>query len=226
VRDAAPTKGKVLLVSCPFEVLPDGPDRKPDAARLPGISQALSMLGYDAGVLNPDEADALQNARAPLPKGFIVLASRPSTKVIKVGDLTVGLVFFPTVSNPREPVPAADSDAVATAAAGLRGKSGLIIGISGWGMADEEAFLSVHPGTLDVLLGSGPSAGLAGRPTANGMTLWSRAYIKGKTINRLDILSLPGAGDFAWKSDKTFKADIVSLDDTYPADPSIQKLFE
>ena len=77
----------------------------------------------------------------------------------------------------------------------LAGTAALVIGLSGWGLAGEDAFMAAHPGSLDVLLGSGPNAGQAGRASDDGKTLWSRSYIKGKTINRLDLLALPGA---AW----------------------------
>jgi hypothetical protein len=216
----------VLLLSCPFEILPDGPERKPDAKRLPAMSHALSMLGYDAGALNPDEAEYLKDAGAPLPVRFTVLGPQPASKRIEVGGLSIGIVFFPVSPNLKEPVPTALLDATAKAAAELRDKVKLVVGISGWGMSDEENFLNAHPESLDVLLGSGPNAGTAGRPGANGKTLWSRSYIKGKTINRLDILTLPGPADFTWKPDATFKANVVSLDDLYPADPEIQKLFQ
>jgi hypothetical protein len=39
-------------------------------------------------------------------------------------------------------------------------------------------------------------------------------------------LTLPGTADFTWKPDVTFKANVVSLDDLYPADLEIQKLFQ
>ncbi|MHC1711454.1 MAG: hypothetical protein AB9872_04800 [Solidesulfovibrio sp.] len=216
----------MLLLSCPFEILPDGPERKPDAKRLPAMSRALSMLGYDAAALNLDEAEYLQSAQAPLPAHFTVLGQNPETSIVHAGEMPIGIVFFPTSPNPKEPVPADLLDATAKAAASLRGKVKLVVGLSGWGMSDEEGFLNAHPEALDVLLGSGPNAGAAGRPSATGKTLWSRSYIKGKTINRLDILALPGATDFAWKPEKTFKAEVVSLDDLFPADPDIQKLFQ
>jgi len=214
------------MLACPFEILSDGPERKPDPKRLPGISQALTLIGYDAGALNPDEAAYLKSADAPLPAHFSVLGPTPETQTVRVGDVPVGIVLFPPSPNLREPVPSAQGEAVAKAAAELHAKAKLVIGISGWGQSDEKAFIDAHPGSVDVLLGSGPNAGAAGHVSENGKTLWSRTYGRGKTINRLDIKTLPGAADFAWKPDSNFKAEVFSLDETYPADPMISLLFK
>lgn len=226
LRDTPALKGKVLLLSCPFEILPDGPEQKPDPKHMTAMSQAMTMLGYDAGALTPDEAAYLKSADAPLPAGFTVLGPQPTTTIVQSGGLPVGIVLFPVSPNPKNPVPAELAEATDKAAKSLRNKAKLVIGVSGWGMGDEQAFLDTHPDSLDLLLGSGPNAGTAGRTSASGKTLWSRAYIKGKTINRLDIMTLPGAPDFVWKSGTDFKADVISLDEQYPADPTIQQMFQ
>lgn len=216
----------MLLLSGPFEILPDGPEQKPDPKRLPAVSQAMTLLGYAAGALNPDEAAFLAGAAAPLPAGFAVLGQQPATTVVQAGGMAIGIVFFPVSPDPRTAVPPALADAVDAAAKSLRPKVRLVIGVSGWGMGDEQTFLDTHSDALDLLLGSGPNAGIAGRTSASGKTLWARAYIKGKTINRLDLLNLPGAPDFVWKSGVDFIAEVVSLDDQHPADPAIQQLFQ
>ena len=226
MRNAPLLKDKLLLLAGPFEILPDGPDAGPNPQKMPAMVQALDSMGYAAGALNPDEAAFLLQAGAPKPANFTVLTGQPQTKLVTVGGHTVGNVFFPPSPDPTNPAPAAIGDAVATAARELRTKAGLVVGISGLGMSDEQAFLEAHPGVLDILLGSGPNAGISARPAADGKTLWSRAYIKGKTINRLDLLTLPGAADFTWKPDATYKAEVVYLDDQYPADPAVAKLFE
>lgn len=183
-------------------------------------------MGYDAGALNPDEAAYLEKAGAPLPKHFTVIGSSPKTQLVKKGDTTYGLVFFPVSPDLKKPVPAELGDAVAKAAHDLRAKAQVLVGISGWGMADEQAFIDAHPGALDIVLGSGPNAGTTSRLSPDAKTLLSRTYIKGKTVNRLDINTLPGAPDFTWKPGRNFKTDVVSLDDRYPADPAIEKLLQ
>ncbi|MEL7642374.1 MAG: hypothetical protein AAGU21_22280 [Solidesulfovibrio sp.] len=193
---------------------------------MPGLVKAFDAMGYDAGALNPEEAAFLQKAGAPLPARFTVLGDAPQTQVIRKAGTTFGLVFFPASPDIRKPVPAAYGGAVARAAHDLRGQAAVIIGISGWGMTDEQAFLDGHPGAVDVLLGSGPNAGTTSRLSPDAKTLLSRSYIKGKTVNRLDILSLPGAPDFAWKPGQTFKTDVVTLDDRYPADPAVEQMLQ
>jgi len=226
LRASASAKERTLVLGAPFEILPDGPDRKPDPRRLPAISQALSRIGYDAGALLPDEAAYLKSADAPIPAGFTVLENKPLTKVLKVAGTTVGIVFFPPPPDLTKPAPVAIGDAVAKAAAELRPSVRLVIGLSGLGMPDEEAFLAAHPDALDVLLGSGISAGTAGRVGPQGKTLWARSYTRGKTVNRLDLLALPDGAAFAWTPNGNFKAEVVNLDETYPADPDIKQLFE
>ena len=226
LRDAESLKGKLLLLACPFEILPDGPDRKPDPKRLPAISQALSLMRYDAGALLPEEADALKASGADLPGHFVALGPSPATAQLRQNDLPIGIVYFPPSPNPQQPVPTELVDQVAKTADALRNAVRLVIGISPWGMSDEEAFLNAHPGTVDILLGSGPNAGTAGRPGPDGKTLWSRAYVKGKTINRLDLFKLPDGPEFTWKAGETFKADVVTLDETHPPAPDIQALFQ
>lgn len=226
LRASEAGKGRTLVLGAPFEILPDGPEKKPDPRRLPAISQALSRMGYDAGALLPDEAASLKSADAPIPAGFTVLEQKPLTKIVKVAGTAVGIVFFPPPPDLTKAAPASLGDAVAKAAAELRPSVRLVVGLSGLGMPDEEAFLAAHPDALDVLCGSGISAGTAGRPGPQGKTLWTRAYTRGKTVNKLDLLALPDGEAFAWKAGTNFKAEVINLDETYPADPEIKKLFE
>ncbi len=213
------------MLACAYEFLPEGPEKKPEPKVVPAIAKAYGLMGYDAGALLPAEADFLKDTGAAAPPRFTVLGTAPKTEIIQAGGQSLGIVFFPPAPNPKEAVPPALGDQVVRAAQALRGKAGLVVGISSWGMVDEEAFVNAHSGALDILLGSGPGSGTAGRASKDGKTLWSRAYIKGKTINRLDLLALPGGTNFTWKAGGNFKAEVVSLDEHYPADPEIQKLF-
>lgn len=115
--------------------------------------------------------------------------------------------------------------ATAKAAKALRDKTAMVVGVSPWGALDEEAFVNSRPGVVDVLLGSGGGSGFGARTPKGGKTLWTRAYIKGKTVNRLDLLALPGSPDFAWKSGETFEAQVLPLDTAYPQDKAIESLF-
>jgi peptidoglycan hydrolase-like protein with peptidoglycan-binding domain len=223
-RDPA-TAGKTLAVAGAFEFLPEVSAAPPEPDKIPAIAKAQDRIGYDAGALSPGEARLLTAKKATPPAVFTLLDGAPQTKVVSVGGKSVGLVFFPVPRNESDPVPDKLMDAVAQAAKGLREKTALVIGISPWGALDEEAFVNTRPGVVDVLLGSGGGSGFGARTPKDGKTLWTRAYIKGKTVNRLDLMALPGAKDFVWKPGKTFVAQVVPLDTAYPQDQSIEGLF-
>lgn len=197
----------------------------PDPKSLAGVVKAFDAMAYDAGALTPDEAAFLRKAGAPLPARFTVLGEAPKTQLVRKGGKTFGLVFFPASPDRKKPVPPELGEAVAKAAAALRGQADVLIGISGWGLLGEQAYMETHPGSLDILLGSGPYAGTGRRVSEDGKTLFSRAYIKGKTINRLDLDSLPGGPDFTWQPGKNFKTDVINLDERYPDDPDVEKLL-
>ena len=124
------------------------------------------------------------------------------------------------------PVPDKLMEATAKAAASLRDKASLIVGVSPWGALDEEAFINSRSGVVDILLGSGGGSGFASRVSKDGKTLWTRAYIKGKTINRLELLALPGQAGFAWKVGDNFTAKVDPLDEAFPQDPGIVQLLQ
>jgi hypothetical protein len=189
------------------------------------MAKAYALLGYDAGLVTPTEAEALKNAGTALPAPFAVSAAAPSVATIQAGGHTLGIVRFPTEPKPGEPIPDDLATHTAQAAETLHGRVDLVVGLSGWGMADEEAFLGAHPGAVDVLLGSGPGSGLAGVAAGAGKTLWARSYTKGKTLNRLDLFALPGAPGFLWNPKTGYKPDVISLDDRFPTDPEVQQLF-
>jgi len=202
----------------------DGPATV-DPRKLLAMAKAYDLLGYDAGLVTPTEAEALKKAGTALPPVFGVSAAAPSVTTIRAGGHSIGIVRFPIEPKAGEAIPEALAKATAQAAETLHGRVELVVGLSGWGMADEEAFLGAHPGAVDVLLGSGPGAGLAGITAGAGKTLWARSYTKGKTLNRLDLFTLPGAPDFVWKPKTDYKPDVVLLDDRIPSDPQVQQLF-
>jgi hypothetical protein len=189
------------------------------------MAKAYGRLGYAAGLVTPAEAEALKNAGVTLPAAFAASAAEPGVTTIKAGGRTLGIVRFPTVPKLGEPVPADLAEATAKAASALHGQVDLVVGLSGWGMADEEAFVGAHPGAVDVLLGSGPGSGLAGVTAGAGKTLWARVFTRGKTVSRLDLFALPGTPGFVWNPKTGFRPDVISLDDRFAADPEIQALF-
>jgi hypothetical protein len=215
----------VALFACPWEILPDGATRTADAKAVAAMARALALLGYDAGVMTRTEAEAVAEAGAAMPSAFTVAGPEPDVSMLEVAGIPVGVVRFPAGPRPGQAVPAETVQATARAAASLRGKARLVVGLSGWGATAEEAFINAHPGAVDLLLGGGPGGGLPVCTAGGGRTLWSRAFFKGKTVNRLDLYSLPEKTDSTWDPNTDFRSEIISLDDRYPADPEIAKMF-
>jgi len=189
------------------------------------MAKAYALLGYDAGALTPAEADAVKKSGATMPAAFGVIGPEPEVTTVQAGGVPIGIVRFPAGPPAGKSIPAGLADQTAAAAAALRGKVRLVVGLSDWGTTDEAAFVRAHPGAVDVLLGSGPGLGAAGSVAGDGKTLWSRAYTRGKTINRLDLFTLPETTHFVWTPQTGYQADVISLDEQFPADPEIQKLF-
>lgn len=225
LRTQPPTAGKTLVVAGAWEFLPEVSAAPPEPEKLPVVAKAHERLGYDVMAVTPAEVKVLADHKAAVPQGAVVLGQEPTTRIMTIGGKAVGLVFFPMPADVSAPVPDKLMDAVAKAAAGLRGKTALVVGISPWGAIDEEAFINTRVGAVDVLLGSGGGSGFPSRTSKNGKTLWTRAYIKGKTINRLDLFALPGASGFTWKVGDNFMAKVQPLDAAFPQDEAIEKLF-
>lgn len=225
LRQKAPTAGKTLVVAGAWEFLPEVSAAPPEPAKLPAVAKAHERLGYDVFALTPDEVKVLAANKAATPAGAVVLDASPQTKLLTVGGKTVGVVYFPMPKDVSAPVPDKLMEATAKAAADLRAKAALVVGVSPWGAIDEEAFINTRSGAVDVLLGSGGGSGFASRTSKDSKTLWTRAYIKGKTINRLDLLALPGGGGFTWKIGENFTAKVQPLDEAFPQDAAIEGLF-
>jgi len=224
--DAARASGKTLAVAGPWEFAPEVSAAPPEPAKLPAVAKAHEKLRYDALAVTPQEAAILSANKAALPKGAALLGDAPATAIVNVSGKQVGLVFFPMPKDISAAVPDKLMDAAAKAAGELRGKVALVVGVSPWGALDEEAFINAKSGAVDVLLGSGGGSGFASRTSKDGRTLWTRAYIKGKTINRLDLAALPGAPGFAWKIGENFTAKVDPLDENFPQDPAVEAILK
>lgn len=225
LRQNPPTAGKTLTVAGAWEFLPEVSAAPPEPDKLPAVAKAHEALAYDVMVVTPDEVKLLSDKKTAPPKNAVVLDQTPTTKIMTIGGKSVGLVFFPMPKDLSAPVPERLMDQTAKAAAELRGKVAVVVGVSPWGALDEEAFINTRAGAVDVLLGSGGGSGFSSRTSKDGRTLWTRAYIKGKTINRLDLLALPGQPGFTWKVGENFTSKVDPLDETVPQDAAIEQLF-
>jgi 2',3'-cyclic-nucleotide 2'-phosphodiesterase (5'-nucleotidase family) len=225
LRQNPATAGKTLAVAGAWEFLPEVSAAPPEPEKMPAVVKAHEALGYDVMAVTPDEVKLLADKKTAPPKGAVVLGQTPATKIVTVGGKAVGLVFFPMPKDVSAPVPDKLMDQTAKAASELRGKVALVVGVSPWGALDEETFVNTRSGAVDVLLGSGGGSGFSSRTSKDGKTLWTRAYIKGKTVNRLDLLALPGQPGFAWKVGENFVAKVDPLDETVSQDPAVEQLF-
>lgn len=228
MRNTQSTAGKTLVIAGAWELVPEVSAQPPEPDMIPAVAKAHERLGYDAMVLSPAEVKLLADKNVAPPKDAVLLGHEPTTRIIRRRGSTIGLVFFPMPKDASAPVPDRLMDVTAKAAKDLRNKADLIIGISPWGAFDEEAFINTRHDAVDVLLGSGGGSGFPARASKDGKTLWTRAYIKGKTVNRLDLLALPSKTDnvFAWKSGASFLAKVEPLDEAFPQDVSIERLFK
>ncbi|MHC1788872.1 UshA-like (seleno)protein family 2 [Solidesulfovibrio sp.] len=226
LRHNAPTAGKVLAVAGPWEFLPEVSSAPPEPDKLPAVAKAHERLAYDAMAVAPQEARVLSEHRSLPPKGAVLLGDAPVTRIVIVSGVAVGLVYFPMPKDVSAVVPDKLMDATARAAAELRAKTALVVGISPWGAIDEEVFINTRSGAVDVLLGSGGGSGFASRTSKDGRTLWTRAYIKGKTLNRLDLLAMPGKPGFVWKIGENFTAKVDPLDEHFPQDAAIEAVLK
>jgi hypothetical protein len=208
-----------------WEFAPEVSAAPPEPGKLPAVAKAHAALAYDVLTLSPQEVKILADNKAALPGGAVQLDQTPTTRVVTIGGKAVGLVFFPMPKDASAPVSDKLMEVTAKAATELRGKAALVVGISPWGALDEEAFINSRAGAVDILLGSGGGSGFASRTSKDGKTLWTRAYIKGKTVNRLDLLALPGQPGFVWKVGENFMAKVDPLDEAFPQDPAIEQLF-
>lgn len=213
------------MLACPDEFVSADSPRPGDAGTMAAMARAFTRMGYDAGSLTRAEAGVLAASGAAVPPGFAVAGPEPTTTIRTVGGIPVGIVLFPDAPASREPMPPAVAEATARAADALRDKVRLVIGLSGWGARAEEDFINAHPGAVDILLGSGPGGGRAGLLAGKGRTVWARSYYLGKTVNRLDLYDMAAGPDHVWKPDADFRTDVITLDDRYPADPEVEKLF-
>lgn len=225
LRQNAPTAGKVLAVAGPWEFLPEVAAAPPEPAKLPAVVKAHERLAYDAMAVAPQEAKVLAEHQSLLPKGAVLLGDAPATRIVIVSGVAVGLLYFPMPKDVSAVVSDKLMDATAKAAAELRAKAALVVGVSPWGAIDEEVFINTRNGAVDVLLGSGGGSGFASRTSKDGRTLWTRAYIKGKTLNRLDLLAMPGKPGFVWRIGENFTAKVDPLDENFPQDASVEAVL-
>ncbi len=218
-----------LFIAGPYELL-DIEEGKSPAARAPQVvGEAYAALQYDAMMLTPGDGEVLGNR---LPKTLVPWAMPPGrvmSKTLKRQGLRIGLVFFPVQQKPGQVPSDKDMDDVRVEALRLKASVHVVIGISPWGFAAEQAYLerfSTSPQPIDVLLGGGLGPGSRGKLAAGGITAWVRPYSRGKAVHVIRLGNIPKRqGQAQAKREEDVRFDVVSLDDKIPADRTMDRIL-
>ena len=196
----------------------------PDLAR--ALAQAYGMLGYDLGVVTPQEKSWLDSAGAQLPGSWRPLGATAQTVVLQRAGLKVAVVLFPDADFAKEPAKAEQVRAAVQAEAGkARSGADVVVGVSPWGDAGEKLLLDSAPGAFDLLLGGGKGLGYGVRSTADGRTLWARPPFDGRGMVRFDILALPQGQERSWKEGENISTAVKMFDWDIPQDSVLANVF-
>jgi hypothetical protein len=188
------------------------------------LKQAYELLGYDILMLSPADAATLNNAQVKAPVSWQGPLDAPAVVEREVPGGRLAFVLFPDAGRTD---PAMEEELVRSARA-LRqeGRFNLIVGVSTWGAAREQAFIQGHDPEFDILLGSGEGPGYAGLYLQDNRVLWVRAFTKGKSVLSVAMPALPPAGEkVVWKPETSVKTLSAPLGDGLQSDPEIQAIF-
>ncbi len=198
----------------------------PDARLRAALAKAYSRLDYDLGLLTPAEAGLLRAVKAPIPANWIVLDDTVKVRLLSKGKITLGIVIFPTLADDAQAAPSqAMRKAIAVAANDLRDRADLVVGMSTWGVQAEQNLLDGAPLPMDLLLGTGRGLGFNGRLMNGDTLLWMRMFDKGKALQRIDVLALPGKSGTDWRQGQTISWSTIPLTEKLYPDPGIGELF-
>lgn len=202
----------------------DGP--APDPRLLAALAKAYVRLDYDLGLLTPAEAGLLRAANVSIPPNWVVADSTVKVRLLSKDNGTLGVVIFPTLPGNAQTSPSeVVRKAIATAATDLRQQADLVVGMSTWGVQAEQNLLEGTPLSLDLLLGTGRGLGFNGRLVNGNTLLWMRMFDKGKALQRIDVLALPGKGGAAWHQGQNISWSTIPLSEKLYPDPGMGELF-
>lgn len=198
----------------------------PDARLTAALAKAYSRLGYDLGLITPAEAGLLRAANAPIPANWIMLDDTVKVRLLSKGKVTLGIVIFPALADDAQAGPSeAVRKAISAAANDLRGRADLVVGMSTWGVQAEQRLLDGSPLAMDLLLGTGRGLGFNGRLMNGDKLLWMRIFDKGKALQRIDALALPGKSGTAWRQGQNIAWSTIPLTEKLYPDPGMGELF-
>ena len=222
---------KSIRAACPAVIIGGGyefarpgteSDRHPVAVN--NLKRAFELLDYDIFFLSPADRTVLENTKTDPAPAWRLPSDVPGLIVRDVPGGRLAFVLFP---DSGQADPAAEEELVRYARA-LRDKGiyNLVIGLSTWGSAREQAFIENHDPVFDIVFGSGPGPGYAGLYLRENRVLWVRAFTKGKSMMSVAVPVLPPTGNkIVWSPETTVKAISAPLGDGLPSDPEIKAIF-
>lgn len=220
-----PDHTPVLYLAGPYEFLPPagpGPKHTPALAR--ALAAAHKALAPDLLALAGTEAAWLAAAGAQTPAQ--APGSAPRALVLPVPGGEVGVILLPVLPSGALTPPDDTVRLVADLARGLAARTRLVVALSPWGDLAEDHFLRTAGPVVDILLGSGPGPGVAGRFSDDGKTFLARSYGQGKALHVIRIAAWPArTPGWRWVRDENLRLDFLNLSDAFPADPAVEALL-
>ena len=216
-----------LRIAGPYELAKWPPARPLDAERVKPLIRGYELLAYDLGVLGTSEASALPLLAKDQPQTWLRADSHPHIHPMTTAMGSVMAVVFPTLQPDGTPSESMLSELVTTLT-DLRHShpKALLVGISSWGREHERRFLDDHEGRCDILLGSGPGPGLTSVFSSHAKTLWTRAYTKGRTVNKIEIREFPSpSASFNWKNGRNISTKLLVLGEKIQDNPAMDAIL-
>jgi len=227
LRNSTPGGRKFLLLGGNNEIFDKrDPGSIPKARTAPGFIKAYELMGYDRVYLTEDESRWLVQSGQPLPALFKAAGPGAFAEKIMVGGIPVGVVLFPEIEPGLAKPGKAAVNQVLDAADSLEGEVKLLVGVSHWGKRAESEFLKTSGHPFDILLGGGVGPGLEERLMNDGKTFWVRSFFKGRALNVIRIMKLPGDSGAKWVLGQNVNADVSVLSDDIADDPEVGGLFK
>ena len=216
--------GGAVFIGGGYELAVPGTEGDRHPAAVEQLKRAYGMLGYDIFLLSPADAAVLSGSKVQAPRAWQPPLDEPALVERNVPGGRLAFVLFPDTGRTD---PAMEERLVAFARElRAKGKHNLVIGVSTWGAARENAFIGASDPVFDIILGSGEGPGYSGLYLRDNRVLWVRAFTKGKNVHTVTIPSLPAPGEkVVWAPEQSVRTLAQPLGDNIASAPDIQAIF-
>lgn len=216
-----------LRIAGPYEFAKWNPAHPLNPERITPLIRGYEHLSYDLGVLGTSESHVLSLLSGTQPEKWFQVASYPQVHSLQTDKGLIIAVVFPTPELNTDRSTSMIQNLVATLSE-LRSDhpNALIVGISSWGRENERQFVEKHEGSCNILLGSGPGPGLTSTFSTHALTLWTRAYSKGRTVTKIEIREFPAAdAPLSWITGRNISAQLVLLGEKIQENPAMDAIL-